>query len=137
MGPIEKKHDVMSGTGGGQREDGYRVPPSLEQRFVLLNSHGNLNGGYDPQLKVTVISYNLPRFDKASSEFRLHKIIQILLDNNCRVDYFYGASTSDDARYKQSFSGPINFIHQPFDLATYLRDISVSNPNFICISQSR
>ena len=93
------------------------------------------NGDFGRQFKIAVIGYGLPRFDKASSEFRLRQIIQILLDGKCRVDYFYGACDSDDEHYKRSFKGDIHFFYKPHDPDDYLQALTRSNPDLIWISE--
>lgn len=132
---LKEKHGLPADKRVDRLQQGYRLPPHLEDRFdKLKHRHGRANN-LDRQPTIAVIGYSLPRFDKASSEFRLNKIIQILLDSNCRVDYFYGVCARNDVKYKRSFKGNIRFIHQPYELGNYLPAITASNPDVIWISE--
>jgi len=83
---------------------------------------------------IIFISNFLPRFDKTASDFRLLKILNILLQNECQIEYVYSIQTANDDRYMGALKGSISFKHLKLNQHDYQRLITGSQHNYVWIT---
>ncbi len=84
---------------------------------------------------IAVLSYSLPQQDQNSADYRLHKIIKILLKNKCRIDFFYSEKYKNDDIYINEYKGDINFIYTDLDQKKYIERLVKENYKKIFITQ--
>ena len=114
----------------------YTIPINLDDKLKKANDlYKRTPRIFEIPPKLTFISYSLPRFDKSSAEFRLYNILNLLLANNCNIDYIYCAKFHDDADYLSMFKGNTNFIYKPLNIQDYIRVIKHNSPDFVWISE--
>ncbi|MCK4782125.1 MAG: glycosyltransferase family 4 protein, partial [Desulfobacteraceae bacterium] len=83
---------------------------------------------------ITFISNSLPRFDEESHGFRLLNILKILLENNCKIDYWYYGKLWNDFKFKKALQGKISFKHLPLYHQDWLTIVTKNNPDYVWIT---
>lgn len=89
----------------------------------------------DNPARIAFISYTIPRADSTSSELRLFNILNILLQNNYKIDFFYCARLWNDAKYIRFFDGDIRFTYLPLKMEGYISSLTDKSPDYIWITE--
>jgi hypothetical protein len=92
------------------------------------------NYGYGQNLKVTMISDYMPRYDASSSQHRVSHIIKILAKAKFSIDYLYFVRDHQDPEYAAAHNGNILFHFLPFDPHIYLKKIISSQPDILWVT---
>lgn len=84
-------------------------------------------------LKVLMLSDFTPRFDKSSSNLRVHWLARLLTDSGARLEYLHFARDPDDARYAAMFPQAA-FTFMPLDPEAYAEAVVKSAPDVLWIT---
>lgn len=100
-------------------------PPAVDENTPV---HVGADG-----LKVLMLSDYTPRFDKSSSNLRVHWLARLFTDGGARLEYLYFARDPDDARYAAMFP-QATFSFMTLDPAAYAEAVVKSSPDVLWIT---
>ena len=116
--------------------NGYDLPEDLRAALMRIRELSKIETHTIDNLpRIAFISYNIPRTNGTSSEYRLFNILKILLRDRYKIDFLHCARLWNDSKYIKSFEGEISFTHLPLDIEDYLNFLSDKNPDFIWVTE--
>ena len=111
------------------------IPSYLNDKLAKVKESYKIdNNVFDEPVSLTLISYFLPRFDRTSADFRLHKIINILLSNKCKINYIYCSKTPNDSKYLKALNGDINFSYFRLNQKVYEEAVTEIAADYVFIT---
>jgi radical SAM superfamily enzyme YgiQ (UPF0313 family)/GT2 family glycosyltransferase/acetyltransferase-like isoleucine patch superfamily enzyme/ubiquinone/menaquinone biosynthesis C-methylase UbiE/glycosyltransferase involved in cell wall biosynthesis len=84
--------------------------------------------------KLIYISQNLPRFDRGSSDYRNHQILDQLLQDGWKILYLYSTMVEDAFNYMNIYPENITFQLLPWNTDDYKRAITHFSPDCVFIT---
>lgn len=112
------------------------IPSELDSSLKKIRDLNKTNRRiFDTPPSIAFISYAIPRLDSTSSDFRLHHIIKILLENGSRINFLYCTKLWNNPRYIKTFKGNIDFFHLPLNLEEYIRFLADQKPQYVWITE--
>ncbi len=107
---LESLYNVYGECFRGFLLKGYVEQLELSQKSAVSQDKKEKYEEEKEQKKITFISNVLPVFDRTSSNLRIYEILHILKNSGYKIDYLYFEEAEGGDKYKNAFSGSVNFI---------------------------